>query len=657
MSDYISPAGAYVTPTAADSYIGSVTDQVIQSLGVTENYGDVGFNVASQVLNTPIDSLYYMDTRTKNADGTEIPGTRMYSTASELNAKYHDEDASHQESLIAAAGWNRVPRSSRNQAFIDAANKILNKPPPTPNPPEDKKTEITPTPTPPGKSARGIGIYTLTLLDGIDVSSDVESIRTNQPSTARNGNEKASCEIVLCNIGLKYLTEILPKPKETKVSIWFYNDRNMVSGNTVTKELSRYNGFYGIVSEVESNDRYCKLKCEDCSASYSETPLEDVRFPADMKLPDRVKEILTLNDLEQIPTIRQETTGEDVPNESVQIATKPSDEMISNEVSMMGYEWFPPSDMWNTILIVDGKYALSEIYLDPYVIEPGDGKTLKGYANDVDGTGDADNPASNTDGKIPAAQGIHTPVMSKDDINSITDGGWYDLKIPGKLMQDSNISQTKYHVDKVANTLVYYRQFIDANMQVQVLGIVPMLCQIVRYTIPNLRLLGQDIVEMAKVTNKSVEYSSAGLIANLDCQRWVLNDQPNTCEEPKETEMTKLTGTYTELINKPTSETGYAIFGGTGFVTERFYYKDLTTGQYYVNTRGYVGIKGTMTETGWQPISADSMSELVKAQVDEMQAQAEYKYANEMLDYAQKKAAYDACMANLKPSIGMIEGF
>jgi len=401
----------------------------------------------------------------------------------------------------------------------------------------------------------GVGIWTVTKIDGVDVSQDVEEIRTSEPNkNSTEGSEKAAFELVLCNTNQKYSGVFTPD--KSYIIVTYIVDKNVVDSGKLKIVHTEYPGFYGVLSAIYLNDSICKLDFEDSGAKLAASPNKDYSFPSDMPLVERIQRVVDDSNLaynvsdgtSSSLTIIDETHGVKLPVPEYHNSAQSSDEIIASICDIQGIDYFVPSDEPMKLKLVDYDYTNGLSMLDPYVIEPWDNYTVKGAANQVDVSGSSIYTPGSTEESVPSSQ---TPMQFSDDPESISDYGI----IPAKNYRNPVINTDNYLKGKSDNLIKYYAQNIDSNMKPKVLGIVPPHRSIIMYTIPGLgREEGGSYGVMGVVNEKVIEYNTAGLIANITATRYSQQPAAPAPEEgvkpPKPTEPIAPTATGVVTYNK-----------------------------------------------------------------------------------------------------------
>lgn len=365
-------------------------------------------------------------------------------------------------------------------------------------------------------TTRGLGnnLRTTTFIGGLWVDSDLISLNTSQVSNVDEGNEQSTCTVVLNNNGQKYgklISTYTWAPRVTGIWSKVYVDINK-NGNVTT---TSYMLFQGWMSDAKYNHEIATIDF-GCFGVIANASYEDDNWsPDDGYLPK----------MEDVKALIEAGSGKKI--DMADLRTKPD---------LLHKQFFAPSDIsgsenlrsiaqdnkesfyyatdWedNTyIVLIDAGSWTERMFLDPYVLNPGDTSTVYGHANKV--TLIAGSTSNDETMK-------HIPTPLKQEVISVK---WNDESIgrygpiPAYKVSDPNL--VSYEKDFESDLMDdNFKQYIDRDIKVDVVNKVPLVLSIVAFTVPD-TITNTLTYVFGCVKKKQVEYSSAGLITHLECAR------------------------------------------------------------------------------------------------------------------------------------------
>jgi hypothetical protein len=365
-------------------------------------------------------------------------------------------------------------------------------------------------------NVHGNSIRTMTFIGGQWVSDDVISINTSQVSNADEGNEPSKCTVVLNNNYQKYgklIASYAWTPKITGIWSMAFVDFNLPNGGYTT---SQYMLFQGWMSDAKYTEETATVEF-GCVSVLGSDSFDDTNWSPDARYFEKMQEIIG--------------NIEKYSNHQILVA-----DLTTKTPDLLSKQWFSPSDMSATenlrqiakdnkesfyyatdwednvyvVFIDEGSYT-EYVYLDPYVINPGDTSTVFGHANEltVIAGSTSDDPTMR-----------HIPTSVKNEVigvkyneKSISRYG----RTPSYINHSPNLpaSQVDFEADIADDN---FAQYIDRDIKVDVANKVPKIQAIVIFTVPDI-LTGEQTYIYGGVKKKQVEFSSAGLISHLECAR------------------------------------------------------------------------------------------------------------------------------------------
>lgn len=369
-------------------------------------------------------------------------------------------------------------------------------------------------------NVHGNSIRTMTFIGGQWVSDDVISINTSQVSNADEGNEPSKCTVVLNNNYQKYgklIASYAWTPKITGIWSMAFVDFNLPTGGYTT---SQYMLFQGWMTDAKYTEETATVEF-GCVSVLGSDSFDDTNWSPDARYFEKMLEIV--GDIEKYS--------------SHQILVA---DLTTKTPNLLSKQWFSPSDMSATenlrqiakdnkesyyfatdwednvyvVFVDEGSYT-EYVYLDPYVINPGDTSTVFGHANEltVIAGSTSDDPTMR-----------HIPTSVKNEVigvkyneKSISRYG----RTPSYINHSPNLpaSQVDFEADIADDN---FAQYIDRDIKVDVANKVPKIQAIVIFIVPDI-LTGEQTYIYGGVKKKQVEFSSAGLISHLECARLNLN--------------------------------------------------------------------------------------------------------------------------------------
>lgn len=361
----------------------------------------------------------------------------------------------------------------------------------------------------------GSGIYSTTMIGGIWVDQDIKSINTSQISNADEGNEQSTCTVILNNNNQKYgklISTYTWCPKITGIWSKVFVDINQQDGTYTT---SSYMLFQGWMADASYNHETATIKF-GCIGIIADSSYDDKSWSPDDGY---------ITKMEDVKALIEAGSGKKI--DMADLRTKPE---------LLHKQFFAPSDIsgsenlrsiakdnkesfyyatdWEDnsyIVLIDSGSWTDRMFLDPYVINPGDTSTVYGHANKVTII------AGSTSNEVTMK---HIPTPLKQEVIGIK---WNDESIgrygplPAYIVSDSNLPsyEKEFESDIMDDN---FKQYIDRDIKVSVANKVPLVLSIVAFTVPDV-LSGDNIYVFGCVKKKQVEFSTAGLVTHLECAR------------------------------------------------------------------------------------------------------------------------------------------
>lgn len=388
----------------------------------------------------------------------------------------------------------------------------------------------------------GNGIYSTTFIGGQWVDQDIISINTSQISNADEGNEQSTCTVVLNNNNQKYgklISTYAWCPKVTGIWSKVFVDFNQQDGTYTT---SSYMLFQGWMTDAKYNHETATVEF-GCIGVIADSAFDDTNWSPDdgyiTKMED-IKALIEAGSGKKIKLANLRTKPELLHKQFFAPSDISSSENLRS-VAKDNKESFYYATDWedNTyIVLIDSGTWTDYMYLDPYVINPGDTSTVYGHANKL-------TIVAGSTSSDPTMKHIPTPL--KQEVLSVK---WNDESIgrygpiPAYIVSDPNLPsyEKEFESDIMDDN---FKQYIDRDIKVDVANKVPLILSIVAFTVPDV-LTGNDVYIYAGVKKKQVEFSSAGLISHLECAR--LNTDLEI-EDPSNTNPDQTSYSYTDGNN------------------------------------------------------------------------------------------------------------
>lgn len=373
-------------------------------------------------------------------------------------------------------------------------------------------------------------IKNITFIGGYDVSDDVISISTEHVSSEAEAVEPSTCKITLNNHDLVYGHAIVNGsfiPGHTRVQSIVIITRNVISGSTLTKVETPYILFTGVVNDSSYNNETAVIDCI-CESGFGGGSAKDRSWPADTFLSEKANEWKAdLKEQTDHTILILDRTSSPSPKKSQFIPSKLSfNEALRAITSGVSKDFYfmTDEDLQPSIVLADNLTYYSEVDLEPFVVEPGDATTLVGYANEVTVI-----PENVTNEYVQA----NVPDPQKEvikgwanDANGIETYG----RIVAPIVYDPAI-YSQEDADLRAQALVdWYQTFIDRGIKVSVCSMIPLVRQIVSFNVPDVKNGNKTIRVKAGINKKRVEYSSNGVITELECRLIERGADPSTVD-------------------------------------------------------------------------------------------------------------------------------
>jgi len=380
------------------------------------------------------------------------------------------------------------------------------------------------------------GIKNFTFIGGYDVSSDVISITTDHVSSESEAVEPSTCKVTLDNSGQVYGHAIVSGafiPGKTFIQSFVTVERNIISGNSFTTDTQPYILFTGVINNSSYNNQTATVECV-CISGFGSQSTKDRAWTADTLLITKVNDIVS--DLESqtgASIIVVDRTSSNGPKKASYVPSKLSyNEAIRSVTTGQSKDFYfcTDEDLQPILVVADEKSYYEKRDLDGFVIDPGDSTSLIGYANKV--TVVAENSAGVFEkSNIPDQQKKSVQATDQDDDGIET----YGL-IEAPICYDPTIYTIEEAQNRATALKDWYITFKDRDVKVTICDIIPLVRSVVTYTIPDVKSGSGNIQITAGVNRKRVEYSSNGIITNLECrlvERVPAPEQPATPKKPE----------------------------------------------------------------------------------------------------------------------------
>lgn len=363
-------------------------------------------------------------------------------------------------------------------------------------------------------------IRNITFIGAMDVSDDVISINTQHVSSEAEAVEPSTCQVVLNNHNLVYGHAIVAgefTPGITRIQSQVVINRNVADGPLLSRYEDSYILFVGVVNDASYTNETATIDCI-CESGFGAGSAKDHTWSADTFVSQKANDWAEDLD-EQVPAaniyIVNRIADEDPIKKSQFTASKLSfNEALRAITSGASKDYYFMSDeqLIPGVVLADEETYYEIVDLDPFVLEPGDATSLVGYANEVTVI-----PENITDVYVQA----NVPDTEKEKIYGWDDDDYGIEKygrIVAPIVYDPGI-YTKEDAQKRAEALVdWYETFIDRGIKVTVCSMIPRVRSRVVFNVPDVKDGVGTIRVMAGVNKKRVEYSSNGVITELECR-------------------------------------------------------------------------------------------------------------------------------------------
>jgi len=389
-------------------------------------------------------------------------------------------------------------------------------PSPEPVAPEDPEDPITENASSGGGNNTGLGqgIRTYTTIGGDVVSKDIISITATLQSGYDEGNEQSTCTVTLNNNFQKYGKKIASyewAPRITRIWSQAAIDFNTDHG----VETNTYMIFQGFMSDAKYNNETATVTFGCISIEAAGSFDDSTWSPEDgyeLKMQDKIDEInaetpanAKILDLRYGASklIKQDYTPSDLSgNESLRSIAQDNKESF-----YFGHDF--EDNVY--VVLTDSDSNTGTVFLDPYVIDPGDTSTIFGHANDITviaGTTDMNETMR------------HIPTPVKDEIFAHienTESIYRYAKTAAYITHDANLQSVQANIEADLED-ENFKAYIDRDIKVVVANKIPKILSIVIFTVPDV-ITGELRWIYGGVKKKEVEYSSSGIISHLEVAR------------------------------------------------------------------------------------------------------------------------------------------
>jgi len=163
------------------------------------------------------------------------------------------------------------------------------------------------------------------------------------------------------------------------------------------------------------------------------------------------------------------------------------------------------------VVLTDSDSNTGTVFLDPYVIDPGDTSTIFGHANDITviaGTTDMNETMR------------HIPTPVKDEIFAHIENAesiYRYAKTAAYITHDANLQSVQANIEADLED-DNFKAYIDRDIKVVVANKIPKVLSIVIFAVPDV-ITGELRWIYGGVKKKEVEYSSSGIISHLEVAR------------------------------------------------------------------------------------------------------------------------------------------
>jgi hypothetical protein len=379
------------------------------------------------------------------------------------------------------------------------------------------------------------GIKNFTFIGGYDVSSDVISITTDHVSSESEAVEPSTCKVTLDNSGQMYGHAIVSGafiPGKTFIQSFVVVERNVISGNSFSVDTQPYILFTGVVNNSSYNNQTATIECI-CISGFGAGTEKDRSWSADTLLITKFEELIADSENFVGIMVIDRTTSKDPKKASFTPSKLSLNEALRSVTTGHSKDFYFSTDesLIPAIFICDEGSYYERRDLDGFVIDPGDCTSLVGYANKV--TVVAEN-VSNVFEKasIPDSQKKNVQYTTPDDEEEFKKYG----KIEAPICYDPTIYTFNDAKIRAEALLEWYKTFEDRETKVTICDIIPLVRSIVTYMVPDVKTGSGNIQIMAGVNRKRVEYSSNGVITQLECkllQRALAPEEPTKPKEPE----------------------------------------------------------------------------------------------------------------------------
>lgn len=366
-------------------------------------------------------------------------------------------------------------------------------------------------------SSKGQSIRTYTMIGTDAVSSDVISITATMSSGYDEGNEQASCTVVLNNNYQYYGKKISSYqwvPRVTRIWSQAVVDFN-ING---TIQTSTYMIFQGFMSDAKYNNETATITFGcisiEAAGSYDDTTWspEDGYVKKMNEIVDQINdagssgtngiEIKNLK-LNNAVLVKQDYTPSDLSgNEALRSIAKDNKESF-----YYGHDF----DDNVYVVLTDSDSFTETVFLDPYVLEPADTSTIFGHANSV-------TVVAGTTSLEETMRHIPSPI--KDQLFA-TKNNWDSIynygKTENQIIHDPNLISTQVNIEADIQD-ENFKQYIDRDIKLVVVNRIPKILSMILFQVPDLQT-GELTWIYAGVRKKEVEFSSAGLITHIEAAR------------------------------------------------------------------------------------------------------------------------------------------
>lgn len=412
------------------------------------------------------------------------------------------------------------------------------------------------------------GLSNFTMIGGEDVSDDVISITTNQVSEFAEGTQPSKCTITLHDLDLKYAGKIasgewVPRKVVVTSEAWLVRNyvapgvglqRGIAQGFIASSPIKQVI-FVGVMTRINWDHLTCVIECECAASLLNDAMTEDWTWDPEKPLIDRVTEIVNkateknpmlhvaVNDLRTRPinikTVNYATADRSTSHNVKMLADDYEASVMINTDTVYTAEGTTifEIDIYDTGWFKAGEFDLTK-YPDAYVLDPGNGSSIMGYANRVRVTVGNSEGATTTDHNVPNNQALVTSIIVPDDLSpeEIAQYGLGPIAgdrlnygvIDGPHIRASNQFTREEAIKRAAQALLDFRKYLNKEIKVKIANIIPPLMSYITWEVPIVNLGYIDEyghTQWRQITNqrvrgqvkkKSVSYSAQGLIISME---------------------------------------------------------------------------------------------------------------------------------------------